>query len=94
MTTVRHWQNKLITDPAGYKPTYLKSVHNQLSAIMNFAVKYYGLPKNPAAICGSKGKKHADSMQFWTMDEFNTFIQYVDDPMLNTIFYLLFYSGM
>lgn len=94
VTTVRHWQNKLITDPAGYKPTYLKSVHNQLSAIMNFAVKYYGLPKNPAAICGSMGKKHADSMQFWTMDEFNTFIQYVDDPMLNTIFYLLFYSGM
>ena len=94
VTTVRHWQNKLITDPAGYKPTYLKSVHNQLSAIMNFAVKYYGLPKNPAAICGSMGKKHADSMQFWTMDEFNTFIQCVDDPMLNTIFYLLFYSGM
>ncbi len=94
VSTVRMWQNAMITDKAAYKPTYLKSIHNQLSAIMNFAVKYYGLPKNPAAQCGSMGKKNADSMKFWTIDEYNTFISFVDDPTAYAAFNLLFYSGM
>jgi integrase len=94
VATVRMWQNAIITDPAGYRQTYLKTIHNQLSAIMNFAVKYYGLPKNPASQCGSMGKKHADTMQFWTLDEFNQLIVAVDDLTAWTAFYLLFYSGM
>ena len=61
---------------------------------MNFAVKYYGLPKNPALQCGSMGKKYADTMLFWTIDEFNQFITVVDDPTMKVIFNLLFYSGI
>ena len=38
---IRVWQNQLIQQ--GYKPTYLKSINNQLSAIFNYAVKYYEL---------------------------------------------------
>ena len=95
ISTVRKWQNELISHENNYAPTYLKTVHNQLSAIFNFAVKYYKLPSNPAATCGSMGKKKADSMQFWTKEEFDTFIQVFDDcPQPKTIFTLLFYSGM
>ena len=95
MAVVRTWQNKLITDEAHYSPTYLKSLHNQLSAIMNFAVKFYGLPRNPAAMCGSMGKKNADTMQFWTMEEFNQLAPYLEEDItIKTIFYLLFFSGM
>lgn len=93
--TVREWQNKLISDEKGYKPTYLKTVHNQLSAIFNFAVKFYKLSVNPAAKCGSMGKKKADCMQFWTKDEFYSFINAVsDNPTSKVVFNLLFYSGM
>lgn len=92
---VRKWQNKLISDEANYEKTYLKCIHNQLSAILNFAVKYYKLPANPAAQCGSMGKKKADSMKFWTKEEFDIFIESVsDDPLTKAIFYLLFYSGI
>ena len=94
ISTVRSWQNTLLSDPAGYSPTYLKTIHNQLSAIMNFGVKYYGLSRNPAALCGSMGKKNAERMQFWTADEFNQFIAAVDDPTAKAIFTLFFYSGM
>lgn len=59
ISTVRKWQNELISHENGYAPTYLKTVHNQLSAIFNFAVKYYKLPSNPASACGSMGKKKA-----------------------------------
>jgi len=92
--TVRRWQNEIITSDENYAPTYQKVIHNQLSAILNYAVKYYGLSFNAAARCGSIGKKNADKMDFWTIDEFKTFISVVDNPISHTIFNLLFYSGM
>ena len=53
------WQNKLIAyrdkDGKGYSPDYLRSVHAQLSAIFNHAVKYYKLPVNPARVAGTLG---------------------------------------
>ena len=47
------WQNKMVGsyDDEGkpYSGTYLRTINNQLSAIFNHAVKYYGLGKSPAA---------------------------------------------
>lgn len=66
-----------------------------MSAIFNFACKYYKLPENPARICGSMGRKNADCMLFWTVDEFKRFIEAVSDKIVSTtIFNLLFWSGM
>jgi len=94
-TTVRQWQTKMINDPANYKKTYLKSINNQLSAVLNYACKYYGLKENPVHVCGSMGKKKADKMDFWTFDEFQRFIAAVSDkPASATIFNLLYWSGM
>ena len=45
------WQNELLAFryPSGkaYSQTYLKTIHAQLSAIFNHAVRYYHLPYNP-----------------------------------------------
>lgn len=93
--TVRQWQNELIKSDSNYSETYLRTIHNQMSAMMNYAVKYYKLPSNPARECGSIGTKKADSMQIWTTDEFNTFLPAVSDkPTSKVIFSILFYSGM
>ena len=98
-TTVRNWQNELILhkDDNGksYSQTYLKTINNQLSAIFNFARKYYKLSENPVVICGSIGKNNVDSMQFWTLEEFKQFISAVEDKQLSkVIFELLFWTGM
>ena len=67
---IRNWQNTLMEcrQPNGkpYSKTYLKTINNQMSAILNYAVKYYGLPGSPAAVAGSMGKSKADTMLFWT----------------------------
>lgn len=42
---IRKWQSSLMEK--GYKPTYLKTINNQLSAILNYAVNYYDLKSNP-----------------------------------------------
>ena len=55
------WQKEIMgyRDDNGeaFKPTYLKTIHNQLSAIFNHAVRYYELPSNPAAKAGNMGKE-------------------------------------
>lgn len=57
----------------------MKTINNQLSAILNYAVKFYNLPGNPMHKTGSIGKKNADTMNFWTVDEFNKFIDIVSE---------------
>lgn len=61
---IRCWQNELLADPADYAATYLKTINNQLSAILNYAVRFYGLPSNPMHQCGGIGKRSASEMQF------------------------------
>ena len=55
------WQNEMInsvkSDNKKYSPVYLKTLHNQLSAIFNHAVRFYGLSSNPAAKVGNMGKE-------------------------------------
>ena len=41
-----------------YSPVYLKTIHNQLSAMFNHAVRFYGLHENPAAIAGILCKRN------------------------------------
>ena len=62
---VRKWQSELLSKD--YSPTYVKTIYNQLSAIFNYAVRYYGLRENPARVAGSIGKKKAQEMNFWTV---------------------------
>ena len=91
---IRKWQNKLLVDPAGYSQTYLKTINNQLSAVLNYAIRFYGLPSNPVVVCGPFGKKAASAMQFWTRDEFRQFIGFVNQPAARLAFELLFWTGM
>ena len=98
-TDVRQWQNELTgyRDENGrpYSATYLKTINNQLTAVFNYAVKYYGLKENPCHKAGSMGKKNADETQFWTKDEFLQFIDTVrEKPVAYAIFMTLYYTGM
>ena len=78
---IRQWQNELIK--MGYSPTYLKTINNQLSAIFNYAVRYYDLKSNPCAKAGSMGKSKAEEMDFWTGEEFRKFIDSVMNKRLS-----------
>ena len=86
------WQNELMSfrNPKTGKPyakTYLKTLHNELSAIMNFAVKYYDLSENPVEKAGSIGISNAEEMQFWTLEEY---LQFSDAIMEETLFFYCF----
>ena len=90
---IRQWQNELIK--MGYSPTYLKTINNQLSAIFNYAVRYYDLKSNPCAKAGSMGKSKAEEMDFWTGEEFRKFIDSVMNKRLSYMaFMTLYWTGM
>ena len=90
---IRQWQNELIK--MGYSPTYLKTINNQLSAIFNYAIRYYDLKSNPCAKAGSMGKSKAEEMDFWTGEEFRKFIDSVMNKRLSYMaFMTLYWTGM
>jgi integrase len=96
---VRRWQNQLLAyrDNNGkpYSQTYLKTINNQLTAILNFAMKYYDLKENPCHKAGTMGKSNAEEMEFWTKDEFAAFIPHVKcKPQSYAAFMTLYYTGM
>ncbi len=73
------WQNELIAykdeDGNALSDTYRKTIHNQLSAIFNHAVRYYDLKSNPARKAGNMGKEQHKEMLIWTRDEYQKFSQ-------------------
>lgn len=93
------WQNELINykDDNGkpYSPVYLKTIHNQLSAIFNHAVRYYNLKENPCQKAGSMGKKKNREMLFWTKEEYLKFADaMMDKPMSYYAFEMLYWTGI
>lgn len=89
---IRKWQNEL--KKKNLSDTYLKSINIQLSAIFNFAIKYYGLNSSPALKAGSMGKSKAEDMQFWTVDEFKKFIKFSEHSNITIAFKILFWTGI
>ena len=93
------WQNEMIkaTNKQGkpYSPVYLKTLHNQLSAIFNHAVRFYGLKSNPAQKVGNMGKAKGREMLFWTQDEYAKFsFAVMDKPISFYAFEMLYWCGL
>lgn len=93
------WQNELLKhhneNGEPYSPVYLKTVHNQLSAIFNFAVRFYDLKSNPAAKAGNIGKEKSKEMLFWTKDEYLKFSEsMMDKPVSFYVFEMLYWCGI
>ena len=96
---VMDWQNVIrgLTDAKGkpYSPTYLKTVHNQLSALFNHAVRYYGLQVNPAAKAGNMGVEERREMLCWTKEEYLKFADaMMDKPVSYYAFEMLYWCGI
>lgn len=93
------WQNKLMQAkrPNGeaYSPTYLRTINNQLTAILNHAARYYGLTPNPSVRTVKMGAKEAKEMQFWTKEEYLRFSEAMQEkPRSFVMFEILYWTGV
>lgn len=89
---VRRWQSTILE--SGMSPTYSKTIHNQLSAVFNYACRYYGLKDNPAREAGSMGGKSTTEKQFWTPENFEMFIGFVPQYPARVGLATLFWTGL
>ncbi|MDR2915818.1 MAG: site-specific integrase [Tannerella sp.] len=93
------WQNQLLEyrDEKGgaFAPTYLKTIHSQLSAIFNHAVRFYNLTSNPAQRAGTMGSEDHKEMLFWTKEEYLKFADVMmDKPLSYYAFEMLYWCGL
>lgn len=93
------WQNELLAyrdeKGQGYSPGYLKTIHSQLSAIFNHAVRFYHLPSNPAQRAGTMGTEEHREMLFWTKEEYLKFADaMMDKPVSYYTFEMLYWCGI
>lgn len=93
------WQNELLAyrdeKRKPYSATYLKTLHNQLSAIFNHAVRFYELRSNPAAKAGNMGSEERKEMLFWTKAEYLKFAEVMmDKPAAYYAFEVLYWCGI
>lgn len=93
------WQNFIMskTDRNGKKfsKSFLKTIHNQLSALMNHAVKYYGLSSNPAQTVGNMGTDKGIEMNYLTLEEYRKLAEVLmDEPMFYYAVEVLYWCGI
>lgn len=93
------WQNEIrkTTNSSGepLSQGYLKTIHNQLSALFNHAIKIYGLRLNPASTVGNMGKEERKEMSYWTVAEYSKFSdEMMDKPLSYYAFQMLYWTGI
>lgn len=90
---VEEWQ--ILMQDKGYKNTYLRTIHNQLTAILNYGIRKKYLKLNVARDCGSMGDNESGRMDYYKVEEFKRFITAFEDrPDLKVIYSTLFNTGL
>ena len=93
------WQNEMRSQKEktgkSVSPTYLKTIHGQLSSIFNHAIRYYDLNINPARKAGTMGAEESKEMLFWTKEEYLKFAEaMMDKPLSYYAFEMLYWCGI
>lgn len=78
-----------------FSDTYLRTIQNQLNAILNYAVKRGYISVSPMLDVKKLGSKRAPEKQTWTVEEFMRFgKEAMDRPATYYLFQLYFWCGL
>lgn len=87
------WQK--IIQEKNFSKTYERMIQNQINALFNHAQRIYNLKENPCKKVKRMGKSDADKLDFWTKEEYDTFISGVDRQNEDYLmFEILFWTGI
>lgn len=91
---IRKWHNGLIEK--NYSKKYIISLHRELSATFNHAMRFYGLKENPVKTAGAPKVpgRVPKKMRYLTLSEFQRVIACVDNMKARVAISLLYWSGM
>lgn len=86
------WQNEMQTK--GFSESYLRMIQNQLTSLFTHASRIYDLHTNPCKKVKRMGNSDSRSLDFWTTEEYQQFIQAIEPgTRYYLIFEILFWTG-
>lgn len=93
---IETWQINVIDNAEiDYAPSYWYAMETQLSAVLNYAMKYHKLGKNVMKNVDRIGKKTCKEKTIWTIEEYRRFIKELEyDPVYYYAFQVLFWCGL
>ncbi len=74
-------------------PSTAKTIHKQLSAMLNYSIKMGYISANICNEVGNIDIKDVRKIDYWTLEEFKSFMPHVDNLKYKALFMTLFYSG-
>ncbi len=87
------WKETIIKKEFSFK--YNSSLHGAVVSILNYAMNFYDLERNIASKVGNFSKQeYIRKVNFWTYEEFVTFINHVDDLVYKSLYIALYNTGM
>lgn len=87
------WKEKIIKHHFSYK--YNSSLHIAMVSILNYAMEFYNLEYNIASKVGNFSKKnYIPKRDFWTFEEYQKFIQVIDNELDSILFRVLYFTGI
>lgn len=96
--TIRQWQNeiwalKMKGSTEFYSYAYLNKIRGQVSSFLSWVEDEYKIPNALLQIKKPKRIKPKEPMRFWTREQFQQFINAVDEPVYHALFMTLFFTG-
>ena len=86
------WQNEM--QAKGFSDSYLRMIQNQLASLFTHASKIYDLQQNPCKKVKRMGNSDSRSLDFWTEEEYQKFIQTMEPgTRYFIVFEILFWTG-
>lgn len=87
------WMNNI--NEKKYSFNYCSALHTALVEILNYGVDFYNLKDNIAKKVGNFARvKSKKEIQFWTFEEYEKFINAVDNKMYKVFFETLYSTGI
>lgn len=92
------WQNELLEakkkDGTSYSETYVRTVNNQLVAILAHAERYYGLSPNPMDKAPRIGSKNTQEVNIWSRGQYLAFSERIADNEAFVPVEVLYWTGI
>ena len=87
------WQERILSKE--YSDGYNKALHTAMVSIFKYAVKNYGLSNNiPQSVGGFKKRNIKKKMNVWSYEEYQKFINVIEDKVDYSIFSFLYGTGV
>ena len=86
------WQMEMQDKNFSYK--YLKSLHYSMVSLFNFGITFLSVKKNiPSQVGNFKNSYETKTIECWNIEEFNRFVDVIDNFQYKVLFEFLYFTG-